>query len=604
MWPGDSSLGHSGRQGDHGERLGENSAPPIHEHGRQNSSNVHTPLSQWNDVYHNGNISLTTLPSAPSLPAAVLFDEFDAIGIDINLQQSIQDMQILLERPVECPEATEMSSSLPSTLDQHDPCHGPRLVTQPPAAATTFFPTSGRMALQSAQDTRDYQSPFLEYFDTAQSSSVVYKANSDQAQSKASSSLVTTYLDLHSQMQPPGRVAQGVQDTRDYQPPFVELFGTAQPSSVACKANSDQVGRTASNSLVATYPDSQVQYETEMISHLRLETNPQQIQVPVALVSERAAFGVQLSNRTSMILTDAVGNTQQTITPTFEPGTVGSFMQSEGMPPPVQYGNCDHGSNNLQSSMNKLGLMSFSQLDTQAASMQMTAGIGYTQPSIQQQLHVSQFLQQQNAQQEELFEQNQILFNQFCQKSGNGIGISPREASSNNQVTLPSKKQKRVQDPGFPKRPLTAYNLFFKDERAKMLGIVEFRNREGGGEQSRELGCQQHDDTDDLQHPLLPGTQLKLGSDAHLAVSWDGTDQATGQDERKCSSRYKKPKVRIGFAEMARRVSAEWKQANAETKSMYQAQAAQDKARYEREKNEYLQTVERGQGAAHKERQF
>lgn len=97
---------------------------------------------------------------------------------------------------------------------------------------------------------------------------------------------------------------------------------------------------------------------------------------------------------------------------------------------------------------------------------------------------------------------------------------------------------------GRPRRQLTAYNIFFKHERARML-------REGHDGEHRLAEAE--------ESPVVP-----LGR--------------TGARHR--------PK--IGFAEMARRVSRVWKTLGETERDTYKNLAAQDKQRYLREKTLYM----------------
>jgi hypothetical protein len=108
------------------------------------------------------------------------------------------------------------------------------------------------------------------------------------------------------------------------------------------------------------------------------------------------------------------------------------------------------------------------------------------------------------------------------------------------ECTPPPARAAIVQQVKKPKRPLTAYNIFFRDERARLL-------------------------------------------DANAATASDdaAADEAQGGKKRKAS--------KVGFEDMAKHVSKMWKAVDEETKAKYLAMAAHDKARYNAEKESYLQ---------------
>uniref|UniRef100_A0A6S8JB99 HMG box domain-containing protein n=1 Tax=Amphora coffeiformis TaxID=265554 RepID=A0A6S8JB99_9STRA len=91
-----------------------------------------------------------------------------------------------------------------------------------------------------------------------------------------------------------------------------------------------------------------------------------------------------------------------------------------------------------------------------------------------------------------------------------------------------------------PKRPLTAYNLFFQSERVRLLESL----------------------------PVVSGTIM-----------------TTANGKKKKNTKPKKGKV--GFAEMARIISARWKQADDAVRAPFCLAANLEKIRYHREKDEY-----------------
>jgi len=135
---------------------------------------------------------------------------------------------------------------------------------------------------------------------------------------------------------------------------------------------------------------------------------------------------------------------------------------------------------------------------------------------------------------------------------------SPSEStvsSSNLEETENPIKRKtkgsRERDLDRPKRPMTAYNFFFKEERARMIGELP------------------EDET------LDPAAGTEQDADENHITS-----------PRK--KRRRKPHRKIGFEDMAKQISQKWKKVDKESWERYEALAKQEKVRYEKEKAIYL----------------
>jgi hypothetical protein len=117
-----------------------------------------------------------------------------------------------------------------------------------------------------------------------------------------------------------------------------------------------------------------------------------------------------------------------------------------------------------------------------------------------------------------------------------------------------------------PKRPLSAYNLFFKDQRAKMNEELAYAEERGGEEKK-----------DDDDEPEV--ADQKSGDKHKMAASKGGG---------------KKPKKsKVGFAVLAKTIGPLWKTLDKKTLAFYQAQADQEKERYRQECTAFQRYQER-----------
>ena len=123
-----------------------------------------------------------------------------------------------------------------------------------------------------------------------------------------------------------------------------------------------------------------------------------------------------------------------------------------------------------------------------------------------------------------------------------------------------------------PKRPLSAYNIFFKDERAKILSGIPDKK-----------GDDEEDDEDDD------------GSKDKDEEKGDSGDEK-GPDAKKATGKKRKrvPHGKIGFESLAKIVGQRWKELPPEELDVYKKMAEEDMKRYRKEMEAYVQKQREG----------
>jgi len=109
-----------------------------------------------------------------------------------------------------------------------------------------------------------------------------------------------------------------------------------------------------------------------------------------------------------------------------------------------------------------------------------------------------------------------------------------------------------------PKRPLSAYNLFFQHEREQLI-----------------IKANQ-------EHEASMEADAARSSEDHGTTSMDTGDGDEGTDDRDSRRRHLKTSG-IGFANLAKTIAAKWRSLDSESKSAFEQQAANEKARYQEE---------------------
>ena len=114
-----------------------------------------------------------------------------------------------------------------------------------------------------------------------------------------------------------------------------------------------------------------------------------------------------------------------------------------------------------------------------------------------------------------------------------------------------------------PRRPLSAYNLFFRDQRLALI---------------QEQEQQEHKDDKDNEDTKLPPQE-----DTKLPPSTQSNDK----DKSTTSQQQQQHPAKVGFAEMAKTISLRWKEIDPSMLAKYQEMARLEQIRYNAEMDAY-----------------
>mmetsp|Transcript_55109 Transcript_55109/g.152637 ORF Transcript_55109/g.152637 Transcript_55109/m.152637 type:complete len:455 (-) Transcript_55109:106-1470(-) len=174
------------------------------------------------------------------------------------------------------------------------------------------------------------------------------------------------------------------------------------------------------------------------------------------------------------------------------------------------------------------------------------------------------------------------------QGAAQGVAIPAREASEAGvfqsgampDFSKSGKKARPKKPKNKPKRPLSAYNIFFKDERQKILSTIPDK-KEG-----------EDDDEDDDEEEEEKKTKTEEGEDEDKAEGEGG--KAAGAKKASGKKRKRVPHGKIGFESLAKIVGQRWKELPPEELDVYKKRAEEDMKRYRKEMEAYVQKQREG----------
>jgi len=165
------------------------------------------------------------------------------------------------------------------------------------------------------------------------------------------------------------------------------------------------------------------------------------------------------------------------------------------------------------------------------------------------------------------------------QSTGKQNRPSVTDDSNNSRLNceMQSESRKRRKKPnGMPKRPLSAYNLFFQAERARILN-----EKVDDTEISNALEMSAEDKL------LLESVQILIGDTPTTFEAQPGsnTDSSVSSSSSKRSRRT--PHGKIGFSDLGKRIGARWQSVPPHEKKKYQDLAQEESERYQKEMKEF-----------------
>jgi hypothetical protein len=162
----------------------------------------------------------------------------------------------------------------------------------------------------------------------------------------------------------------------------------------------------------------------------------------------------------------------------------------------------------------------------------------------------------------------QFTFNEAKEKMK--VNVAPGGKSGDKLPVKRSRKKPKDK----PKRPLSAYNFFFKDERERILRLVR---------QEEPVKTGGNDGEDSISGEVLSCITKEGGNVTGKPKSGDDEDSISDKE----LSRLKKEGAKVSFEEMGKLIGKRWKKIDPDRLARFSALASEDSIRYKKEMDAY-----------------